>query len=269
MLKTRPHDKPTSHNPETLKSTATFMRLEANYFALQSRTACNQWKIYKYHVTFEPECMMRRLQIFLVSQHKSQIGGFLFDGGQIFTTRNIHGENNAVEFVSETRDNTVYTIKMLFTKIVQMSEQESLQVLNLIQRRNLAGLHLQPVGRNYYDPQNMIDLSRFRIQLWPGYDTSVRYHDGGVLLNCDIVHKVMRTDTVYDLMRDIKRTNSQDFANTFRQKVLGITVLTGYNDKTYRIDDVDFNLTPLSTFKRKDTEITIKQYYLEVICGEI
>lgn len=154
LIKTKPHDN-TSHDPNAVQKT-NYVLLEANYFALQSQTSCHQWTIYKYHVTFQPECMMKRLQIFLLSQHKNKIGGYLFDGAQLFTTRNLHGENTAIEFKSETRDKTVYTMKVVFTRIVLMSDQESLQVLNLIQRRNMGGLHLQLVGRNYYDPQNMV-----------------------------------------------------------------------------------------------------------------
>lgn len=75
----------------------------------------------------------------------------------------------------------------------------------------------------------------------------------------------MRTDTVYDLMREIRRSNHGNFENNFRQRVLGMTVLTDYNNKTYRIDDVDFNITPSSSFTKKNgTKITIKQYYEEV-----
>lgn len=74
----------------------------------------------------------------------------------------------------------------------------------------------------------------------------------------------MRTDTVYDLMNEVRRSNPQNFKDAFHQKVLGMTVLTSYNDKTYRIDDVDFDLTPLSTFDRKGVQVSIQQYYLEV-----
>lgn len=108
----------------------------------------------------------------------------------------------------------------------------------------------------------------FNIQLWPGYETSIRYHDNGILLNCDIAHKVMRMDTVYDLMVEIRRRDAHNFEKSFRQKVLGMIVLTSYMDraeKTYRIDDVDFDITPLSTFSRNNIEITIKEYYKDVI----
>lgn len=102
------------------------------------------------------------------------------------------------------------------------------------------------------------------MQLWPGYETSIRYHEDGILLNCDVAHKAMRTDTVLDLLMRCRREDERGFENNFKQKILGITVLTNYNNKTYRIDDVDFNITPASTFLKKGVEQTIQQYYKEV-----
>lgn len=74
----------------------------------------------------------------------------------------------------------------------------------------------------------------------------------------------MRTDTVYNMMKETRAADPSNFRNNFQKKVLGITVLTGYNNATYRIDDVDFEKTPMSTFKRRDAEITIADYYIEV-----
>jgi aubergine-like protein len=39
--------------------------------------------------------------------------------------------------------------------------------------------------------------------------------------------------------------------------------MTLYNDKTYRIDDIDFDKTPMSTFhlRKEDRDITYKEYY--------
>lgn len=109
-----------------------------------------------------------------------------------------------------------------------------------------------------------INLTNFRLQLWPGYETSIRYHDDGVMVNCDVAHKVMRTDTVLDLLMRCRREDERGFENNFKQKVLGITILTKYNNKTYRIDDVDFNITPASTFKKNNVETSIQQYYKDV-----
>lgn len=156
IIHTKPHDGATSYKGGDR------VIIETNYFKLRSRlSATTEWTIYKYHVTFEPECVVRRVQAFLVGHHRSEIGGFLFDGSQLFTTRQLHGEDETVQFTTETRDKQVYTIRMKFTKIVLMSEQESLQVLNLILRRNMKGLNLSLVGRNFYDAKAMVYISKF------------------------------------------------------------------------------------------------------------
>lgn len=48
--------------------------------------------------------------------------------------------------------------------------------------------------------------------------------------------------------------------------VIGSTVLTRYNNQTYRIDDVDENSNTKSTFKKKDgSSISYIDYYREVL----
>lgn len=48
----------------------------------------------------------------------------------------------------------------------------------------------------------------------------------------------------------------------FQQCILGATVLTDYNNKTYRVDDVDFSVNPQSTFLYKNNQkITYVEYY--------
>lgn len=43
---------------------------------------------------------------------------------------------------------------------------------------------------------------------------------------------------------------------------MGQIVLTGYNNNTYRIDDVDYSVRPTSTFTLRDGErISYKDYY--------
>jgi len=41
-------------------------------------------------------------------------------------------------------------------------------------------------------------------------------------------------------------------------------VLTDYNNKTYRVDDVDFNSSPSSKFNTKDGDISYVEYYKKV-----
>lgn len=107
------------------------------------------------------------------------------------------------------------------------------------------------------------------MELWPGFDTSIRQYVGDLLLNCDVVHKVMRTDTVYTMLQETRKADANTWRDSFQRKVLGMTVLTGYNNKTYRIDDVDFTKSPMTTFTRRDEEVTIEKYYVEVSIANI
>lgn len=45
----------------------------------------------------------------------------------------------------------------------------------------------------------------------------------------------------------------------------GKIVMTDYNMKTYRIDDIAWNETPSSTFQIRDDMVTYMDYYKKVI----
>lgn len=109
-----------------------------------------------------------------------------------------------------------------------------------------------------------IALGQFKMELWPGFDTSIRKHEQDILLNCDVAHKVMRMDTAYDLLQECLKTDRSNFQNNFKQKALGLTVLTAYNNSTYRIDEVDFTISPMTTFDKKGTAVTLVEYYKDV-----
>lgn len=104
-----------------------------------------------------------------------------------------------------------------------------------------------------------VNIRDHKLQLWPGYYTSMRQHEQNILLNCDMKFKIMRTDNVYDMLMECRSANVRQ---EFQEKIIGCIVLTNYNNKTYRVDDVDFNSTPKSTFKKADgTEISYIEYY--------
>lgn len=114
---------------------------------------------------------------------------------------------------------------------------------------------------NYFQ----IPIDQFRIELWPGYTTSIRQHERDILLGVEIIHKVMRTENIYQIMTDcIKSANGRDFQEVFKKRILGTTVLTDYNNKTYRIDDVDFDTTPADVFPTKQGETSFVEYYRKV-----
>lgn len=70
----------------------------------------------------------------------------------------------------------------------------------------------------------------------------------------------MRSNTVYDIIRKIK-TESREFKKQVEQTLLGSTVLTKYNNKTYRIDEITYDVSPSDTFKMGDRDVSYIEYY--------
>lgn len=104
------------------------------------------------------------------------------------------------------------------------------------------------------------------MELWPGYITSIRQHEEWILMCSDIATKFMRIDTVLYLLNECFQEERSQYQRNFKSKIIGTVVLTGYNNKTYRVDDVDWDSTPESTFKRNDgTSISYQQYFKEVM----
>jgi aubergine len=75
----------------------------------------------------------------------------------------------------------------------------------------------------------------------------------------------MRQETIYDILRNCRNENrhssDNDFRENFKKEILGTTVLTGYNNHTYRVDDVDFISSPKTTFDQRGVPITYADYY--------
>ncbi|XP_016945528.3 protein piwi [Drosophila suzukii] len=231
--------------------------LETNFFRLNTKP---EWRIVHYHVEFEPSIENPRVRMGVLSNHANILGsGYLFDGLQLFTTRKF--DQQLTVLAGKSKLDIDYKISVKFVGFISTAEPRFLQVLNLILRRSMKGLKLELVGRNLFDPRAKVEIREFRMELWPGYETSIRQHEKDILLSTEITHKVMRTETVYDILRRCSQ-NPARHQDEFRVNVLDLIVLTDYNNKTYRINDVDFGQTPKSTFSCKGRDISFVEYYL-------
>lgn len=234
----------------------TAISLQANYFALRRKPS---WNIFQYRVDFQPDVYSDGLRKWLVRSIKSELGGYLFDGTQLFVIKRIGSHDQEQRRVT-VADGGEYTITMRFTKEVSMTDSASLQVLNLILRHAMQGLRLQLVGRNFFDPDARARIPEFKIELWPGYATSIRQHEQQIMLCTEITHKVMRMETIHDIMMRVKR-DSRDFRSDFLKEVLGTIVLTDYNNRTYRIDDINFEIKASDVFDTKTGQMSYVEYY--------
>ncbi|XP_046398366.1 piwi-like protein Siwi [Ischnura elegans] len=254
VLRTRPKDKEGSK-----KGThGTPVNLTANYFQILSKT---DWCLYQYRVDFSPEEDRTGVRKSLLRVHKKQLGGYIFDGTMMFAS---HKFPDKVMELYSTRNSDEAQIRITIKLVgdLAVGDYHYIQFFNILVRKCFGHMDLQLVGRNFFDAKARIAIPEYRLELWPGYLTSIRQHENNLLMCAEISHKVMRKDSVLHLMSEFTnmRGNFQDMCN---QKILGCIVMTEYNNKTYRVDEVAFNETPMSTFSKGGENITYMKYYQE------
>ena len=128
----------------------------------------------------------------------------------------------------------------------------------------MENMQLELIRRDYYDPKAAIILKQHKLELWPGYVTSIRQHEEKILLCCEISHKILRTDTVLQQIGEVhqKTRGGPSFHADVEKALLGAIIITRYNNKTYRIDEIAWDKKPTDEFEgRNEEKMTYMKYY--------
>ncbi|XP_015122024.1 piwi-like protein Siwi [Diachasma alloeum] len=238
------------------------LQLTANYFKIKTKA---DWCLYQYRVDFAPEEDRTAVRKGLLRLHKERLGSYIFDGTVMYTANRLMAPNEpSLELFAERRgDGERVRITVRLVGDMVKGDPHYLQFYNILARRSLEHLQLQLVGRNYFDPHESVVVREHRFELWPGYITSIRQHEHDVLMCAEINHKVMRQENLLDILGRLTQENGSNYQHAYKAEVVGLTVLTDYNNNTYRIDDVDFSASPRSTFhlRKEDRDVSYKDYY--------
>uniref|UniRef100_A0AAQ5ZMN7 Piwi-like protein 2 n=1 Tax=Amphiprion ocellaris TaxID=80972 RepID=A0AAQ5ZMN7_AMPOC len=222
---------------------------------------CNNEAVYQYHVTYTPNVESMAMRFGMMKDHRSTTGEVMaFDGSMLYLPVKL---NDVVVLKSLRRtDNEEIQIKIQMTKILPPNSDLCIPFYNVVLRRVMKILGLKPVGRNHYDPESTVILGKHRLQVWPGYATCIKCTDGGLYLSVDVSHKVLRNDSVLDIMNMLYHQSTENFQDECTKELIGSIVITRYNNRTYRIDGIEWNKSPKDTFTLMDgTETTFVEYY--------
>nr|AAH49495.1 Piwil1 protein [Danio rerio] len=236
----------------------TAIELRANFMRLLSRP---MWALYQYHVDYKPPMESRRLRSALLFQHEETLGkAHTFDGAILFLPNKLR--NAETVLCSETRNGEKVEITVTLTNELPPSSPVCLQFYNILFRRILRILNMQQIGRHYYNPDDPFNIPQHRLTIWPGFMTTILQYESSIMLCSDVSHKVLRSETVLDFMYSLRQQcGDQRFPEACTKELVGLIILTKYNNKTYRIDDIARDHTPNNTFKKGDTEISFKNYF--------
>ncbi|KAL6429603.1 hypothetical protein ACFW04_007503 [Cataglyphis niger] len=235
-----------------------FFRIEifANYIDLKLDPGKG---LFQYEVKYSPDIDSIGLRRKLLAQHSTSLGRTrTFDGMILYLPTKL--PQDVTNYYSEhPMDGSRITLTIIFKKKQSMSE--NVQFFNVLINRIMRALSLIRIGRQNFNPNSAQKLSQHRLEVWPGYVTAVNEYEGGLKLCLDSKHRVMRTETIRDLITEIARKGQRDYKDAIINEIVGMSVLTRYNNKTYRIDDIAWDKTPEYTFSRNDQEISLIDYY--------
>ena len=65
-----------------------------------------------------------------------------------------------------------------------------------------------------------------RVEIWPGFITSILPYERNVMLCAEISHKMLRTITVLEMMYEIHQSARRDFHAEATRKLVGAIVMT-------------------------------------------
>lgn len=195
-----------------------------------------------------------------LAQHREVIGNAkTFDGVLLYLPHRL--PNDITRLISKNIvDESEVEVRVCYKR--QKSRDDCVQFYNILFERIFRILNYLRVGRKNFDPTAPQLIPQNKLEIWPGYVKAINLHEKNrLLLTLDVSHRVLSTRSVYDVMKDALQSNRDRFKEDIKKCLIGSVVLTRYNNKTYRIDDILFDQNPKSTFKQGDQDVSYADYY--------
>jgi aubergine len=258
--------------------------LYTNFFPVRIR-ADNS--IYNYSVAFVPPIegsltpVKRRIFYQLEDTLTLKFGPHIFTGGNLFSTKDIGEAPHMIQSETPTTDDPdmTYVVQLLKVAALELDDilnpekynkkaETARQFFNVIVKKILRAGNLQPLGRiqKYFLESKAKRIEEFKMEVWPGYKTSINYLQGGLLLDIDYASKLLRTESVMACMDEIYNNcgTMEEYQQQCRQAIEGHSVLVRYgNKRLYVVDKIEFEKTPqteiFTTPEGKD--INLMNYY--------
>jgi len=262
-----------TRNPGTNKrgTKGSPVKVMTNYAELKTIPG---FQVKQFKVDFDPKEDQTSFKKAVMYSLQDKLGAFIFDGSVLYTAKDISDkdliQHSSFKKVTEAKQ-IDYTIQLKKVKVLDPTDPVLVQFYNNALRRAMTLMGYEQLFRNFFDTEASIKLEQDNMELWPGYVTAIRNHDNGWMLCVETTHKVIRTRTMLEEINGIKQRNvgksRSEVAEILKKELIGQIVLTRYNNKTYRIDDVDVDCSPSSNFDTINNGVKGKTKYEEYYQG--
>ena len=72
---------------------------------------------------------------------------------------------------------------------------------------------------------------------------------------------MLRTQSVLSIINEVKERSRGDPIEAIKKALIGSTIMTTYKKRTYKVDEVDFNMSPRDTFSVDEKPTSYVDYF--------
>lgn len=238
--------------------TGTRVPVNANYIRMEIVPGKG---VFEYHMDFKPSVDAKSVRCKLLRSCIEQMGNVRdYDGGSCLYLP-IRLVQDVTEFdLKHPIDGSPICVTVTYKK--QKKLADCVHLFNVLFKRVMKELKFKLMGRNHFDPHNPHMIPQHRLEILPGYAVAVDEYEGGLMVCLDVQHRVLRTQTALQLIDDLyQRPDKARFHENVTKALIGSIVLTKYNNNTYRVDDVLWELHPTDGFPTNTGTVTFSDYY--------
>ncbi|CAH1965527.1 unnamed protein product [Acanthoscelides obtectus] len=240
------------------------LRASSNYIRLNIQ---KDGGVFEYEVQFNPDLDAKNRRVKLVSTVvREQLGGIprVFDGGSVlYLPKKITDASQMFTATIPGPDgDQTLSCTFIYKKKKSHADRECLHLYNCLFKRIMYILLYTQMGRNYYDTHHGSLIPQHKLEVFPGFAVTVDELEDGLMLCLDTQHRVLRTQTAYDLFNELRAVDPRRFKEMANSSIIGSCILTKYNNKTYTVHDIAWDMNPMDTFPTRDGgSISFVQYY--------
>ncbi|XP_018573756.1 piwi-like protein Ago3 [Anoplophora glabripennis] len=238
------------------------INVSANYIKLHVE---KERGVYEYEVKFDPELDAKNKRIKMVNIIMREMGSAkVFDGGNVlYLPQKITDTSKTFrETLPGPDGDQEISTTIIYKRKKSMGERECIPHYKVLFKRIMHILLYTQMGKNYFDTEHKYLIPQHKLEVFPGFAITVDELEDGLLLCLDTQHRVLRTQNAYELLNELRCSDPRRFKELATANIIGSCIFTRYNNKTYTVDDIAWDMSPVDTFPTRDGKsISFVDYY--------
>ena len=235
----------------------------ANYFGFKFTSPTGEERVHKYKCTSDPEVppdspVMKKL----VGRGKKKISetlGFCVNFRDCIFSLVNYQDIPTQSLTAMKDDPTVYQLSCTWVQQIKKDDADMLNFFKIFLNRLMERGGLVQVGfGKHFDPSRSRDIKE--AQCWPGYATSLNNYQSGVLFTVNPTNKFVMEKSAYDVIKGKRGGNTKE---NIAKELNSRGVMTIYNRKIYRIEEVSYDHSPKDVFLLKEKNMTREISYID------